>query len=230
MLTTNQLGDYPLFKGLNDDELARLASLLTRRVLAKGAYLFYPGNPGQNTYLVESGKMRLFFTNAAGQEFLLNLVGPLETIGLPLLDDDQFRVIGAAAFQSSVILSISRDDLFKVADDSPQLMRNIYRELSISARKLLLHTRTLATVDLNGRLATILLRLSRKEGNDVNVIAMPLNQAELAGWIGASRGRLNRAIAQLQQKGLILVAEQEIEILDRPGLEKLTDEPLSEKE
>ena len=226
-LTVDQLRIYPLFKDLDENELTRLAPLLTRRVLAKGAYLFYPGDPGESIYLLKSGLVRLFFTNASGQEFLLNLVCPFEVIGLPMMDDDQVRVMGAAAHLPSVVLSISKRDLFALMDESPHLMRNVYREVSNNARKLLLHTRTLATVDLNGRLATLLLRLSRKGGNEACTVAMPLTQAELAGWLGASRGRLNRAMIRLQQMGLICMEEQKIMILDRPGLESLTEEPLS---
>jgi len=229
MLTTDQLRKYPLFAGLNGDELACLAPLLTKRTFAKGAYIYYPGNPGLNTYLVESGLVRLFFTNAAGEEFLLNLIGPYQAFGLPLLQSGQYRLMGAAAYQPSGILSISCDDLGKLMDASSRLMRNIYQELSTNARKLLLHTRSLVTVSLNGRLAIMLLRLARKDENQFDIVDMPLNQAELASWLGASRGRLNRAISHFQKLGLIRVNGQRIIILNRPGLEHMTEEQIMEQ-
>jgi len=229
MLSIDQIREYPLFAGLDETELANLSACLIKRTFAKGAYIYYPGNPGLNTYLVETGLVRLFFIDAAGQEYLLNLIGPNEAFGLPLLEDDQFRVTGAAAHQPSVVLSIGREDLLQLMDHSPQFMRNIYLELVTIARKLLLHTRSLVTLSLNGRLATMLLRLTKKDENQQCVINMLLSQEELAGWLGASRGRLNRAMNQLQQMGLIRVDGQKIVVLDSPGLEKMTEEQTLEQ-
>lgn len=224
MVPVENIRHYPLFAGLNDDELARLAPLLTRRVFAQGAYIYYPGNPGLNTYLVESGLVRLFFADATGEEFLVNLVGPLAVFGHPLLEDNQLRVMGAAAHRPSVLLSIGREDLFQMMDFSPQLLRNVYLDLSTNARKLLLHTRMLVTLPLNARLATILLRLARKDEDQAYTADLPFSQDTLAGWVGASRGRVNRAMKQLQQMGLIAVDGHRIALLDRPGLERLTEE------
>jgi CRP-like cAMP-binding protein len=155
---------------------------------------------------------------------LLNLVGPHEAFGLPLLKEDESRVMGAAVYRPAVVLSMSREDLFKSMDESPQLMRNVYQELTTTARKLLLHTQSLVTTHLDGRLATLLLRLARKDLNPVSMIDMPLSQAEIAGWLGASRGRLNRAMNRLTQQGLIRVDGQKILILDPAGLRRITGE------
>jgi CRP-like cAMP-binding protein len=224
MVTVGQISHYPLFTGLADAELARLAPLLTKRVFAQGAYIYYPGNPGLNSYLVESGLVRLFFTDAAGEEYLLNLIKPLELFGHPLLVDNQLRVLGAAAHQPSTVLSIGRAEFFEMMDISPQFLRNVYLDLSINARKLLLHTRTLVTLSLNGRLSTMILRLASEGEHLERLIELPFSQEMLASWMGASRGRVNRALAQLQQMGLIEHDGQKIRLLDRAGLERMAEE------
>lgn len=226
----NQLPDYPLFDGLSEAELEQIASRLSRRIYAKGAYLYYPGNPGLYTYLLESGLVRLFFTNARGEEFLLNLAGPRQVFGLPLLLDNQARVLGAAAHQPTLVLVLARQDLLDMMERSPQFMRNIYQEAASSARKLVVHIRSLVTVSLAGRLAHMLLRLSLKENNISNEFALPFGQAELAGWLGASRGALNRALGQLQKLGLIRVEGQTYIILDRPGLQRMTEDLFSDQD
>lgn len=221
----NQLRNYPLFTGLNDAELASLAACLSKRTFARNAYLFYPGNPGLSIYLVESGLVRLFFCDARGQEFILNLVGPHSVIGLPMLQADQIRLAGAAALQTSVVLVLSWEDVTHFRERSPQFMHNIYKEMDASLRKLFIYARSLATMSLNERLAGMLLFQS---GNDKSrgvtaELNLPLSQTELAGWVGASRGRFNRALSRFQQLGLIRVNGQKILILDRPGLERMTE-------
>ena len=87
----------------------------------------------------------------------------------------------------------------------------------------------LTTLNLNGRLATMLLRLASKNANQEYIIDFPIRQEDLAGWVGASRGRLNQAMQLLQQLGLIRVEGQKIVILDYPGLERMSEEQTVEK-
>jgi len=229
MVNVDQIRNFPLFNGLNETELSRLANVIVKRSFARGAYVFYPGNPGSNAYLVESGLVRMFFSTSSGQEMLLNLAGPPEAFSLPTLEDNQLRVIGASALMPTVLLSIGREDFFQVFDSSPQFARNVYRTLLIISRKLLLHTRTLTSLDLNGRLAAMLLRMDIKSRSQEHSIQLPISQEDFAGWVGASRGRLNQAIKRLQQLGLIEIQGQMIIILDLPGLERLAEEQTIEK-
>ncbi len=131
--------------------------------------------------------MRLFFTNASGQEFLLNFVKPGEVFGLHLPEDDQVRLIGAAAYRPSVVLSNAQEDLFQFMNRSPRFMTNIYQELITSIRKLVVQIRALVTLSLNGRLAITLLRLATEDEHQQHVVNMPLSKEEIAGgWAPAT--------------------------------------------
>lgn len=221
MPSIDYLQKYSLFEGMPAGDLARLAPHIHKRAVAKGVYLFFPGSSGTNTYLVESGLVRLFLTNAYGDEFLLNLLRVGKVFGLPVPMDGEMRLMGAAAYEDSVVLSIPSALLVESMPSMPQLAINLYREVSISARALLIHTRALVTLPLNARLAFLILRLSQMWQTG-DCIEMPVNQAELAGWLGASRGRLNRAIRELQKNSIIRLEEDKrILILDRAGLERL---------
>ena len=231
MISINQLKDYLLFAGLSENELSALAPCLSKRTFAKGAYLFYPGGPSLNIYLVESGLIRAFFTNSAGQEFLINLYGPRSIVGLLLLREDQTRLGGAAALQPSTVLVISQKDLNEFIQSNPRLMHNIYQAMDNEIRKLLLYARGMATISLPGRIATALLYLTQTLASDnPNVLDLPVSQADFAALVGASRGALNRALGRLQQLGLIRVEGQKFIILDRTGLERMTEDLLLDQE
>ena len=224
MPNTDHLQKYPLFEDLTESELAGLLPHIHKRVFAKGVYLFHPGNPGLNLYLVESGMVRLFFAGTRGQEFLLNLAGPRTCVGLPLLMDDQVRIIGAAAHQDAVVLSLSRDVAFDFMKRSPQFMFNIYLQMSNSLRMLGRYTQSIATLSLDGRMASLFLHLNRDNNRGkTNEVKLPVSQAEIAGWVGASRGRVNRVLAKMQELNLIRVEGQKILLLDRQGLEKMAE-------
>lgn len=229
MIPVSHLQDYPLFSGLSEADLAGLAARLVRRTFAKNAYLYYPGNPGLSMYLVESGLVRQFFCDGKGNEFLLNLVGPRSSISLPFLNDKQVRPTGAAAQVQTIVLCLAREDLFYFMDRSSQLMHNVYTDLTNSLIKLMMHTRMLASANLNERLAAILLYLSRTAQGpwpgtgSRDEFILPMSQTDLAGWLGASRGRLNRALGHLEKLELVRLNGQRLQILDRQQLEQIAE-------
>ncbi len=225
MPTTDQLRQYPLFVGLSDEELSALAFCITKRSFAKGAYLFQPGNPALNIYLLESGIVRAFFTNSRGREFILTLIYPSAVIGMSLIRDNQTRMLGVSAATPSVILVLAQADLQRIAQQSPALTRNLSNMIDTNVRTLIAHVRSLVMLSVNGRLANTFLYLGRGNRDEIE---LPLSQSELASWIGASRGHLNRAMTYLQKSGLIRSEGQRIIILDRAGLEREAEKEISE--
>jgi CRP-like cAMP-binding protein len=225
MPTTDQLRAYPLFSGLNDAELAQIIPHLSKRAFGKGAYLYHPGNPAVNAYLIETGLVRCFFTDKHGNEHLIHLLGSLSLIGPPRLFADQMRDVGAAAVQPTTVWVLSQKDLANFAQRFPQLAQNVYYLMDLTLRMLLHAFQMQVILDINGRLACTILYLNRLgvgQGTS-NEFIMPVSQAEMATLVGASRGHLNRALSQLQQLGLIRMKEQKLTILDRPGLLNLTE-------
>jgi len=219
MSTISLLRDYPLFANLSESELESVAARLVKRAFAKGAYLYYPGNPSLNMYLIESGLARLFFCNERGQEFMVNLAGPGSVVGLVMLMKGQARIMGAAAQQPLVALSLSQEDVFHFMETFPRFHHNVLLEISLTLRKLTLQYQIAVTVSLRGRLALLVLYLAQNKSE----FDLPVTQAELATWIGSSRGRFNRTMGELQQLGVIRLEGQTITILDRQGLENLTE-------
>ena len=230
-ITADQLLAYPLFAGLGNDELANLASVLVKRSFAKGTYLFHPGNSVLNMYLIESGMVRAFFTNSRGKEFTLTLLGPSLVVGMPLVREGQTRLLGASAATPLVTLVLAQTDLLRIAQKSPALMRNVHGLLNTYIQNLLFHVRSLVMLSVNSRLATVFLQFGQGiqvKAIEKDVIDLPLSQTDLASWIGASRGQVNRALMHLQELGLIHVDGQRIIILDRAGLEHMSDDLVSD--
>lgn len=224
MPTHEQLRRYPLFADLSERELTSLASNIVRRSFAKGTHIYHPGSPGLNLYVVEAGWVRLFYANHRGEEFLMDLITPPDCFGLPLLPDHQTRVTGAIALRDTVLLSLSRDIMFDAMRRFPQLGLNVYLEMSNAMRLLGEYANMIATVSVPGRLAWMLLHFSSKYPDDKkDEIDLPITQADVASMIGSSRGRVNRALAQFEEQGLIRVGEHKILILSLAGLVKISE-------
>ncbi len=220
MLKIDQLRHYGIFKGLEEDDLSTLAACITKRSYSKNSYIYHEGNPALNIYLIESGLVRLFFCNQEGEEFMLSLGRPSDTIGFAPAMGSQLRMLGAAALQPTVLLSIPRDDFQRMIKSSHQLALNLIQELSIMQTKLLIHYQSMVISSLEGRLALLLLHIGWGEKDELD---LPISQADLASWLGVSRGRLNSALTRFQKKGLIQLEGPKLTILDRTRLTHLAN-------
>jgi CRP/FNR family transcriptional regulator len=78
----------------------------------------------------------------------------------------------------------------------------------------------IATLSVQGRLASVFLHFAEQQGNELN---LPISQGNLASLVGSSRGHVNQALAKMQAQELIRLEGQKIHILDRQGLEKISE-------
>ena len=115
------------------------------------------------------------------------------------------------------LISIPFDDVRGVLHDHPEMLWAVVRILT---RRLRATDDALADamfLDVTGRTAKRLLELAG--GQDE--FRMPLTQEELAGMVGASRERVNKAIATFVKLGwLEVVGRTRYTLLDREELEE----------
>src|ERR1700685_4789468 len=65
-------GPPPLFRGLSEAEKARVLGSGKRKVLYRGAQLFSQGSPQDGIYLIESGRIKVFYIAPSGRAVTLS--------------------------------------------------------------------------------------------------------------------------------------------------------------
>ncbi|MBA4036173.1 MAG: Crp/Fnr family transcriptional regulator, partial [Bradyrhizobium sp.] len=60
-----------LFHGLSESEIAQVLGSGKRKVLYRGAQLFSQGSPQDGIFLIESGRIKVFYTAPSGREITL---------------------------------------------------------------------------------------------------------------------------------------------------------------
>src|SRR6202171_1791940 len=102
---TQRSGPPYLFQGLTESEIAQVVGAGKRKVLYRGAQLFSQGSPQDGIYLIETGRIKVFYTAPSGREITLaywhsgNFVGGPEVFGSGV-----HLWSGVAATNSSVVL------------------------------------------------------------------------------------------------------------------------------
>ncbi|HEY3484435.1 MAG TPA: Crp/Fnr family transcriptional regulator [Ilumatobacteraceae bacterium] len=210
LAATDFFADAPL------DVLRPVASAGTERHLIRGDVLYHEGDPPDALHLVLRGRLAIAIANPIDRrESVVALMEQNDLFGeLGMLDDGP-RSAMARALEPSVVLEIPYEPVLSMFQEHPKLLWNVTRLL---AQRLRVMDEALADsvfLDVTGRTAKRLLELA--DGSDE--FTLPVTQEELAGMVGASRERVNKAIASFIRLGWLEQHDRQYRITQRDRLE-----------
>ncbi len=194
-----------------------IASSAHEKNLVRGDVLFKEGDVPDALYIVLSGRIAIAIDNKPldSRESVVALMVDGDLFGDLALLDGGARSALARALEPSTVLHIPYSAVEPQLSSNPDLLWGITRVL---ARRLRAMDEALADsvfLDVTGRTAKRLLELS--EGKDEFVL--PVTQEELAGMVGASRERVNKAIASFIRLGWLEQRDRQYKLLNRQNLE-----------
>lgn len=210
-----------LFRKLGADDLTAVARAGLTRRYAAGETVCHQGEPGELLYLLVDGLVKVVFTSERGDEMVLNTLERSEIFGELALLDGAPRSASVVALQPTSVFMLPRTRLLELMQRNPRLADEFLVMIGGLVRRLTEHAGDLAYLDLETRLAKLLLQLAQKHHpRDGVVLDGGLTQSDLAGMIGASRPAVNRALQSFAGKGLVEVRGRAIVLRDLDGLRK----------
>ena len=105
------LAVLPLFQEMTPPELQRLAEGCRLRRLARGEDVFRLGEPCEEFHVTVMGQVKLFALSPAGQEKVIELVGPGNSFAEALMFTDKPYIINAQALTDTLLLTEVEADL-----------------------------------------------------------------------------------------------------------------------
>ncbi len=214
MVDTALLAEAELFRGFSPEALRAVAELAERRQLRRNDVLFSQDDEAHELFVVEKGRLAISNRSVDGRESVVALMERGDLFGEMGLFDRRGRSAGARALEASSVVAIPYDPLRQVLEDDPTLLWGI---VELLARRLRSTDEALADavfLDVTGRTAKRLLELAGGEDE----FQLPVTQEELAGMVGASRERVNKAIASFIRLGWLDQRERRYRITDREQL------------
>lgn len=208
------LGASAVFSVLSAESRDRLFARATRLTLAKGVRLCSRGDPGDACFLVLSGEIEVMVSDADGRDVWLAALGPGALIGELAVLDGAPRSADMTAMRRSTLLSISREAIFAALGEEPAAALALLGLLAGRLRSTDERVEEAALIDLPGRLARVLLQAGSRP--------ITQSQGELARQIGASRERVNKALAKWRARNWIEVGPSGVKVIDRTALAQLT--------
>jgi CRP-like cAMP-binding protein len=204
-----------LFQGVNPEELTDLARHAGNRRLVRGDVLFNEGEEPDALYVVLRGRVAIANKSFDGRESVVALMEPGDLFGEMGMLDGRPRSAEGRALEPSEVLVLEYGPVRDLLEHHPELLWGVVRMLADRLRGMDEALADSVFLDVTGRTAKRLLELA----NGANEFLLPVTQEELAGMVGASRERVNKAIASFIRLGWLEQSDRRYRILQRDRLE-----------
>jgi CRP-like cAMP-binding protein len=203
-----------LFDEFSDVELETLAGSSRDLELKRGDVLFREGDDAHELYVVTGGRVAMSNRSFDGRESVVSLMERGDAFGEMPLFDALGRSAEARALEISTVVEIPYDPIRTAYEARPALLWSAVALLAGRIRNMDSVLADSVFLDVTGRTAKRLLELA----GDDDEFLLPVTQEELAGMVGASRERVNKAIASFVRLGWIAQSERRYTITDREQL------------
>ncbi|MGD8999261.1 MAG: Crp/Fnr family transcriptional regulator [Granulosicoccaceae bacterium] len=190
----------------------------------KGNYVFQKGDPGDNVYILASGRAKISQLSSTGKEMILWFCLSGEIFGLAELPRAGQREVFAQVCSDAVVYSFRREDFNRFLLEHPQAAMQIIDLLSCRMRVLGHMWMTLAADDVASRIIKLILRLGARLSNNQSTgmrFEFPLTHQEIADMIGSSRQTVTTVLGELKRKGVIKMEQHHICIESTAALESM---------
>ncbi|GIH78961.1 Crp/Fnr family transcriptional regulator [Planobispora longispora] len=219
MSTSSEPGEFlALF---TPDEAAALRATGRVRRWDRGATLMTEGDVSDWVLVLTAGRVKVSSHTASGTEVVLAIRGPGSLLG-------EFSVIDGLP-RSATVTALEPVEGIAVRDFTAFLQQHgriavlLLQMVTSRVRDADRKRIEYGAFDTTGRVATRLVELAERYGKPANGgirVELPLSQDELAGWTGASREAVSKALRSLRDRGLIATGRRRVVVHDLEGLRR----------
>ena len=203
-------------------QLAAIGDTFVRKLAALGRVRSYPkntvfiteGDSSDSVFVILSGKVKAFVSDAEGHELILNTQGPGDYVGEMALDGKP-RSASVVTLEPSTFSVVQREPLRDAIRGNPDLALDMISKVIERAREATDNVKNLALLDVYGRVARLLLNMAVETDGKLR-IPEKITQQEIAERVGASRDMVSRIFRDLTVGGYITVENRIVTINKKP--------------
>ena len=214
------LAKFPLFQGLEAEEIRTLDSRVAWRRVGGGEWVLDYKAEGADVYFVFSGLARVVIVSA-GREMILRDIREGEYFGQYSAIDGKPRSAAIIAVTDCVIARMSATVLWESIHNYTSVRELVLKDLVGDIRTANQRAHEQANYDVRKRLCAELLRLSRVTGEGRVVVSPPPTHAEFAARISTHREAVTKTLSALEREGMIERGAAAIVLLDAARLRRI---------
>ena len=199
-------GPPQLLGGLSERERAHVIGSGQRKLLSKGQTLFRQGTANDGIYIIERGRIRVFYVAPSGREITRAYWSTGDFVGGPDVFGRAPHVWSGVATNNCCVLHVPARALQGLVSQVPAFAIGLVDGLAFKGRTYAALTQMLGTRSVTERLASLLLHLAENHGRHDSggiVVDSGFSQADLAHLVGATRQWVAASLKRLQDQDIL---------------------------
>ncbi len=210
------------FSHLDPADKQKVNELFREVHFAKGEWVYHPGDPALDLFIVAAGQVRLVQTGPGGREVLFELAASGDLVGGAAVIAGSSYQDGAQAQTECCLLRIAAADFQALLADLPGIALKVLEFAGSQLEQARSTIEGLAVASAEQRLARTILRLADRhgeEGAEGLLIQLPLPQQDLAAMTGTTVETVSRVLAQFRKAGSVTGGRGWLAVTDVAALE-----------
>jgi CRP/FNR family transcriptional regulator, dissimilatory nitrate respiration regulator len=215
------LSVLPLFSDLSPVELQRMAEGCYLRRLARGEMVFHVGQPCEEFHVTVLGQVKLFAISPAGQEKVIELIGPGNSFAEALMFTGRPYIVNAQALTDTLLLTVKKQAVLAEIEIDPKFALRMLAGISRRLHGLVHDVEAYALHSGVQRVIGYLLRDQSVEDSangEAFTVSLPVSKATIASRLSLTPEYFSRVLHELEAARLIEIDKREIRILDAKRL------------
>ena len=215
---------FALFSDIPLEECTKIVALARGIVFGQGSAIFFAGDSLRQTVLLTAGCVKLTQSDREGEEVILRLVGPGETLCVECFPKySHCSTAWAVQRSSALVWDVGHFQAF--AERFPGLARNVSCILMKTLVQLEERFREISAERVSPRLSSQLLRLIDQLGKKSDSqIELAVSQRDLAQLIGTTLFTVNRLLNQWEAQGIVRPRRESLLVLNVKALKELSQD------
>ncbi|MNG98874.1 Transcriptional activator protein Anr [compost metagenome] len=185
------------------------------RAMKENDFLFRQGDSFNSIYVIRSGVLKSVCLSETGEEKIIGIHLPGESIGLSGLGSEAYPV-SVQALESTEVCEIPFAPLDELLIRLPQIRRHLMRAMSSEIRNTQQMTRLHSKKAADARVVSLLVNLSARFhslGYAANQLHLSISRNEIGNYLGLAGETVSRVFTRLQQNGQIEVDGKQVRLL-----------------
>lgn len=175
------------------------------RSFESGAIIFSEGEPGNEMYLIKSGRVKVSRSEESGTK-VLSILGAGSLFGEMALIEAKPRSATVMAMEKTEVLVLTFGDLERIISGKPEFLFKLIQVLCKRIRFTTCQVRNFSIKSISGRTADLLLMLADScnyEPEKSDRIKLGVGALEIGQMMGVAREVINSALKEFEKNSLI---------------------------
>lgn len=167
-------------------------------------------------YLIAKGRVKQYFIDGDGIERTILILSKGDVFGEITLFQNDYDMVITEAIEDTHVIKVNEETFLKKIKENSELDISLFKLITTKFRILMAEIYDLTFYSIKDRLMSFIIRFSKQNGTEIDIgtkIDIKLTHQEIATMVGTTRATVTKALAELQDEGLIKIENKFIVIL-----------------